>query len=85
MVVCESQAETSIEWVEQTVHSNWSDTVIRAEHGSRFTIQTFQEKPSGFTRSTFIKHNMSLTDRGVYVCKDSRSNYAIWVTVLYST
>jgi hypothetical protein len=82
-VVCESSERTAINWIQQTPLTSWQDTQIYP--GQDFSFQTCIEEPSGFTRSMLIRSNMSLSNRGMYLCKDSAglSSYAVWVTVLY--
>lgn len=82
-VSCETSDRVELRWLQQTPLTDWSDRSIQALPGSRVVLQSFREDPSGFTRSTLIMRNMSLSDRGTYICKDDTSNYAVWVTVLY--
>lgn len=84
-IACETSDRVDLRWLQQTPLSMWTDESVLPLAGSRVVIQSFREEPSGFTRSTLIKRNMSLGDRGTYICKDDTSNYAVWVTVLYIT
>lgn len=88
-IACESESTksaTELKWIHQTPQTSWADQLVVPERGSNIIIQLFREEPSGFTRSTLIKHNMSLLDRGTYICKDDGGNsYAVWVVVLHIT
>lgn len=79
-----TQSAADLRWVQQTPLTSWVDSPVTAVLGSNVVIQSFREEPSRFTRSTLIKLNMSLLDRGTYICKDDTSSYAVWVIVIYS-
>ena len=85
-LVCQSVERSTIEWVQQTPLTGQRDEQIVPKAGQDFSIQSCTSEPSGFSKSTLSRFNMSLNARGMYQCKDSdgSSSYAIWVTVLYS-
>ena len=85
-VICQSAKRSAIEWVQQTAETKWNDTAVVPTIGQDFTIQSCTDEPSGFSKSTLFRSNVSLSARGMYQCKDrdESSSYAIWVTVLYS-
>lgn len=80
-----TQSAADLRWVQQTPLTSWIDSPVTAVLGSNIIIQSFREEPSRFTRTTLIKLNMSLLDRGTYICKDDTSSYAVWVIVIYIT
>ena len=85
-IVCQSVERSSIEWWQQTLVTDWKDVRLVPTSGQDITVQSCTDEPSGFSKSTLSRSNMSLNDRGMYQCKDSdeSSSYAVWVTVLYS-
>ena len=54
--------------------------------GSNFIIRSLVEEPSGFVESKLIKSNMTISDRGMYMCRDKgqENSFGVWVTVLQS-
>ena len=89
-LTCVNPTRTSIQWIQQTAENDWKDTAISFTaddlgSGLKYTMHSCIEEPSGPTRNTLIKHNMTLHDRGLYVCKglDDSSSYITYVTVLY--
>jgi len=86
-VICNSAQRSTIEWVQQTAETAFSDVSVDPVAAQDFSIQSCVDEPSGFSKSTLYRSNVSLSARGMYKCEDSdgSSSYAIWVTVLYST
>jgi len=85
-IVCQSAQRTTIEWVQNTAETSWKDVQVAPRSGQDFVVQTCTDEPSGFSKSTLLRSNMSINGRGMYQCKEQSgsSSYAIWVTVLYS-
>lgn len=85
-LICQSAERSTIKWVQKTPATNLTDAAVVPTLGQDFTIQSCTDEPSGFSKSTLSRFNMSLNARGMYECKDSSgsSSYSIRVTVLYS-
>lgn len=84
-LICQSDVRTTIGWVKQTAESGLMvEEDIDPQHRD-FVVQSCTDEPSGFTKSTLFRSNMSLNSRGWYKCKnsDGSSTYQTHVTVLY--
>ena len=83
-LVCQNPKRATIEWEKRTAES-LQDEPVSPQH-SDVIIQSCTDEPSGFTKSTLLRSNMSLSTRGWYKCKnsDGSSSYLTHVTVLYS-
>jgi len=83
-VVCQSDVETTIMWWQKTLDTNFGAAAVNPAAGQDFSIESCATQPSGFSKSTLSRFNMSLNTRGMYQCRDDSSSYAIWATVIYS-
>ena len=81
-LICQNAKRSNITWQQSTPNTNEFSDVFAGQQG--FTIQTCRTDPSGFSKSTLSRFNMSLSTRGSYRCMDKSSSYTIKVTVLYS-
>ena len=84
-LVCQNRARATIEWVKRTAETSLQDEAIDPEHKD-VVIQSCTDEPSGFTKSTLFRSNMSLNARGWYKCRntDDSSSYKTYVSVIYS-